>query len=338
MKKHAIATIYDVAREAEVSPRTVSRFFNHPDKLAEGTRAHIGTVVQRLGFRPNIHANRMSRREHNTLAVMASFHHDGPMTDLHRLLLGYISRKVCALGKDLMVIGIDKRNEERVLRESFHQNKFDALMIVTLMPDYVLKEMADMPFPKVTLNWEPEIKMRNHISVGVHTYNSSYQLTEAIVKRGYRRIVYAEPLMSKLSKLTDRGQAAVDAASAHGKKLIPLQFATGGRIETARLLVDRILAMRPKPDCLYCFSDLIAFAVLHAFWERGVRVPKDMALVGFDGHEAGSVISPKITTMAQPWKQMAEVAVDVLVGNAPRGSARKKWIYLPTELVDGESW
>ena len=75
---------------------------------------------------------------------------------------------------------------------------------------------------------------------------------------------------------------------------------------------------------------------MHAFMERGVRIPQDIAIAGFDGHEVGAFISPSLTTMEQPWKRMAEVAVELLVDHAG-GAVPLEDVLLPTTLRWGDS-
>ncbi|MHC4884981.1 MAG: LacI family DNA-binding transcriptional regulator, partial [Planctomycetota bacterium] len=299
-------TIYDVADVAGVSPRTVSRYLNHPEKLAAATRERIANIVEELGYRPNVYANRVSSGEQSVLAVLAQVNDQASISPLHRLLLGHISCKLASLGKDMLLIGVNPENEARVIEESIRRNKFDALLILTNLSPALTEELAQSPFPKVTINWEPTIRFREHAYVGIDYFDSSRTLTQALLEKGYRHIGYVEPSLKE--GLSIRGEAAVETIKRFGRKARHSLFRLSewNAPDDAVALAEEICALDDRPDCLYCYSDLTAISLMNALQRKGIQVPEEMAIVGFDGIESTTWTSPQLSTAAQPWKAMAE--------------------------------
>lgn len=325
-------TIYSVADACGVSPRTVSRYLNHPEKLAEKTRKEIAAIIHKIGYRPSVYANRVSCGKQNVLAVLTSVNAQQPISPLHRLLLGYISCKLCAVGKDLLLIGVDQENEERIIRESIHRNKFDSLLMLTPLSPELLEELAHTPFPKVSLNWIPHPPMAEHAYVGIDMAASSRQFTQALLNRGYRRLAYIEPPLG--NTLSDRGAAALETVknSRGDAQITSLCFSGETPSQAARKLTAEILSCAIRPEILYCYSDLVAINMMTAIQSFGVKIPEEIAIAGFDGEEAATWMTPNLTTVAQPWMEMAERAVMLLLDwNSERDSGQTH--HLDTEIL-----
>lgn len=309
-----------------MSPRTISRFFNHPEKLASATRKRIAAAVRRLEYRPNAYANRVSRGAHETLAVMAAVSEEDGLSELHRLLLSHISVDLAKRRRDLLLIGVGADNWDEVIAEGLLRSKFEALLLLTPMPDPILAELARSPLAKVTLNWAPARSLPQHCYVGIDYYHSSRTYALALLEKGYRRFGYVGP-----AGPSPRKQALWDVVESHGKKAwvehLVWPAATPPRQAAART-VETLLRGRSKLDLLYCFSDGIALHLLQAFWQAGFRVPDEVAVAGFDGIAAGQSACPALTTMAQPWQAMAREAIAFLLGEG-QGAQR----FLEAEIL-----
>jgi len=326
-RRPATATIYDVAAAARVSPRTVSRYFNHPGKLAASTCQELARVVARLGFRPSAVANRLSNRAQDTLAVLATIGEDEPLSELHRLLLGHIAADLARHGKDLLLVGITPGNEERVVAEHLRRRKSEALLLLTSVSRRILEEITATGLPTVTVNWRPGRALPANRYVGIDYTASSREFADALLHRG-RRLAWVAPP----GEMGERGRAALDAAAAVHVDCVAVEFAGGADLAaSADDTVRRLLAWSGQPLLAYCCSDRLALALLAAMQRAGRRVPDDLGIAGFDGLEAGANVHPVLTTVEQPWRGMAGAAAACLLG---AGSGD---IVLPTRIRWGGS-
>jgi LacI family transcriptional regulator len=326
------ATIYDVAEQAGVSVRTVSRCLKNSSKVAPATAERVRAAVADLGYRPNVYANRISRSEQKVMAVMAGFRQGQALNNLHRLLLSHISCDLCARGQDLLLIGVDSDNEERVIRESLQQEKFSSLLLLTIPSDRVMAELAVAPFPKVTLNWMPEKPMSHHTYVGIDYVGSSREYVKALAEHGCRSVLYVAPHECERKRGAEEGAKEAGIEFEHLVSPWPCE-----PMPVARQTVKQVMARSSLPDVLYFFSDEMALAFMSAAKEVGLRVPEDVKVCGFDGYEGNRYVTPSLTTMAQPWQGMARKAVEFLLESDREEVMEGKRFALPTELIWGDS-
>ncbi len=331
----AHATVYDVAETAGVSVRTVGRFFKAPFKLAEATQERVREAISELDYRPNVYAHRMSSREQNVLAAMVFFANGHPLSDLHRLLLGFVSRKLCASGWDLLLIAVDWENEARVIKESVRQHKFDSLLLLSMVTGKMQAELAKSGMRVVTIDWMPDRTNASYTYVGIDYFQSSYDYTMALLAKGYRRIGYVAPDTFH-ARAAGAAQAVADFGSSAEYISIPVDGAVGLG-EQGDLAVAALSGLNDAPDLLYCYSDMLALAVMASLQSAGRRVPEDVGVAGFDGNEMAAVSCPTLTTMVQPWEQMAAQAVDLLLASGETDTGAQQKIMLPTTIRWGES-
>lgn len=333
------ATIYDIAERAGVSPRTVSRFFNAPEKLSKKTAGRIGGVVKDLRFRPNAYAGNVSRRVADTVAVLVAYPREGVLDELHQLILAYISRELCARCKDVFLIGVDAGNERRVIAESFRRLKFDRVILLTIPPAGLWAELQGSPFRAICINWEPENLGPNQIYVGIDYYKSSYDYATALLERGYRRVCHVAPVAPG-GGMERRARAVPDAVRdfGHGAEAELIRAVTwADRFGDGEKAFALVREMSPRPDVVYCCDDVSAIGLLSAARREGLRVPEDLAIVGFDGSGPTGWCVPKITTVAQPWREMARAAIELVFDTDEWSGKKARRILLDTEIVWRES-
>jgi LacI family transcriptional regulator len=153
--------------------------------------------------------------------------------------------------------------------------------------------------------------------------------------RGRRRIAYLGPVGDR-SRL-DGYDAAMRALDRE-----PLIVTVGGSVEVranVAAAVDRLLACEPRPDAVQAYSDVTAMGVLAALHARGIRVPEDVAVVGFDDRDCAALAWPPLTTVAQPNAEVGAAAAEILLAKlAGKPRPEGGWTQiLPTRLVVRES-
>lgn len=327
------STIYDIAKACQVSPRTVSRFLNDPGRVAPATRERLRTAVEALRFRPNVYATRVSRGSRDVSAVMVYFGQSNRLSDLHQTLLAHISCELCRAGKDLLLIGVNTENQERAIREHVLPLKFDALLMLTPVPEPMLAAIASSPFATITINWEPVRRLPRNTYVGIDYQRSSFDYTRALLAKGYRNICYLHPGLPG----GHRERGMLEAVRAHGPRAQAVSVPLPGQrpcLDEVREAVGRVLKRRPGTDLIYGYSDEIAVCALHALRQAGLDVPRHVGVAGFDGAEMARQCIPRLTTMSQPWFEMARHGAELLATN-PR--TRRRRISLEATLAWGDS-
>lgn len=310
-------TIYDVAAAVGVSARTVSRYFNHPDLLAEATRERIAAEIARTGFRPSALANQLSHGRLEAVAVLASAS-GGLMDELHRLLLGHLAVDVASQGRDLLLIGVDAANQERVIAEHIRQRKLGGLLLLTAIHGELLHEIAAAGMPTVSINWQPRASLPGNRYVGID-YRASARdyVTALLARRPSARLIHVTPAGED-----ERARGIAEGAATAG---CPLGTVTATGNADATLL--QVLEQAVPGTLVVGWSDRVALGLLAAAQRAGVAIPGRFALAGFDGLDAGNLVHPVLTTAVQPWQDMARQAADLLVNDRPQGD-----ILLPVEV------
>lgn len=320
-------TIYDVAAAVGVSPRSVSRYFNDPKLLAPATRDRIAAEIGRSGFRPSALANRLSHGRTDAVAVLASAD-GGVLSELHRLLLGHLAVDIARQGRDLLLIGVDADNEERVIGEHIRQRKLGGVLLLTCIEGRLLQEIAAAHLPTVTINWQPHAALPGNRYVGID-YRASARdyLAALLARRQATQVIYVTP-----HEHDERGMGIGEAAEAVACPLRRVTMASGPDANAcADACLRAVLELAGSDTLVVCWSDHLALGVLAAAQRAGVRIPERFALAGFDGLDAGRLVHPSLTTAAQPWQEMAHHAADLLIQGG------RKDVLLPISIHWGGS-
>jgi LacI family transcriptional regulator len=301
-------TIYDIARAAGTSPRTVSRYFNHPELLASCTRERIARLVEGSGFRPSEIASRLSNRGQGAVAVMA-WVGQGPPSELHQHLLGLVAADLARRGRDLLLIGLTDGNLATAIAQHLERRKLESALLLNRLPEAVQDALAAAGVPTVSLNWQPEYGLRRNRYVGIDYYESMRSFAMLLLGAGHRRLAWVG------GSGTDdrRRQALRDVTAAAGRTLLavePADDAAGWDDRLQRVLAD-------GATLAVCWCDVAALALLAAARRAGVAVPDRLAITGFDGIAAGELVHPTLTTVVQPWAAMATHAAAILAGEDP---------------------
>lgn len=334
-------TIYDVAKEAGVSPRTVGRFFKAPEKLAKKTAERIDNSVKKLKYRPNVYANRVSRGKQDVSAVMAYLKDDYILDNRHQVLLSYLSHQFCLRGKDLLLILADKNTEQAVIKESLKQKKFDSLLLLNIPGEAILEELKECSFPKISINWRNPIEIDEHLSVQIDHYQAAVDMTEFLIGKSYKHFAYVGPHFSR-ENISIYGEAMFDTLRKKGNSCSAdfIQYestAKGSPVERAERVLLKASDMKRRPQVLFCYNDYIAASLISAAAKLKFKIPDDFAITGIDESFCNDYIFPKITTVRHPWKEMAEIAVKFLCEDDKYPEEGSKKIICKHTLIPGES-
>jgi LacI family transcriptional regulator, repressor for deo operon, udp, cdd, tsx, nupC, and nupG len=300
-------SIVAVAREAGVSVATVSRVFNFPDRVRPPTRERVEHVAQRLGYRPNASAQTLRTQRSKVIGVVLPT----LLNPVFAECLDGIAVSADAAGYSILPMTTDYlvSEEERAVAHLLGRG-VDGMVLVVADPaaSRALKQLRAERVPYVlAYNRHPR-----HPCVSVDGEAAVADVVHRLHAHGHRRIamVSGEFAASDRSRQRYRGfvRGMTECALPPGR-MIEVPF-----IAAAVARLADVLRERERPTALVCSNDLLAIRALRAAHVAGLQVPRELSVVGFDGIALGCDITPVLTTVVQPNRDIGRHAVELLSG------------------------
>lgn len=323
--------IADIARESGFSINTVSRALNNMPGVNAQTRAHLLAVAERLHYTPSrVARSLLSHKATRTLGLV--------VTDCTNPFYAGLIRAVedTAFNCDYNVIlcnsGESHQREVRAIRMLL-ESRVAGLLITPVQEsseqimDLVEREML---FVLVGRRFEDV----DTCCVMSDNVGGAYNAASLLLSLGHRRIGHLTGRQG-ISSVAERLVGYQRALAEHG---VPIEDPLIVRDERDLMggyrCALRLLTLEPRPTAIFAYNDLQAFGALRAARERGLRVPEELAIVGFDNIEFSSFCDVPLTTVAQPVHELGRRSVEMLLRlmNDPP-SIRERQVILPTELV-----
>jgi DNA-binding LacI/PurR family transcriptional regulator len=314
-------TIRDVAREAQVSVATVSRALSSPDLVRPTTRDRVLTAAAQLGYQPNRAARGLITGRTGNLGIV--------VPDLNNPFFTGVLKGVQARARqaDYSVFVADsdedRATEEQLLRAMAKQ--VDGVIVCSPgIDDTQLYEAAGIT-SLVMLNR----RLRGVPAALMNSASGMRQIVDHLIALGHRKLVYLNgPRTSWSNKERRRGLRL--ATQQHGVELIELgPFPP--RYEGGLQACD--LALANDPTAIIAYNDIMALGVLARLRDRGIDVPRDVSVTGFDDLMFAALCSPPLTTVAMPLMPAGTLAVDLLLEGLNTGSSEVRQVDLDTQLI-----
>jgi len=350
------ATILDVAREARVSKATVSLVLNgrtSPLRISEATKANVLAAASRLSYTPN-HAARSLRRRH-TGAIMLI------VSRLANPYYGEIAAAALqaarARGYQLDVAEAGSADQEVAALDNLRSGRVDGVVVATARPAGNLdqqhairatarQELSRCGLPIVVLldnSPDPSIP-----AIRIDDAEGAYLATRHLLGLGHRRIGHLS--YGSLPPAPDENAASADRFKGYLRALAEWEIAPDSSwlLDSAAGMAGGHAAAgrwhqlaEPRPTALFAATDTAAIGLIRGFYELGIEVPRDVAVVGFDGVSAGQFSIPALSTIEHPRDKLGRIGVDTLLdaieGPANGHAAALRERVLPVRLVVRES-
>jgi len=336
-----VVTLYDVARLAGVSTATVSRVVHGQDRVRESTRERVRQAIEELGYVPDGAAQSLSRRRKDVIGLVC----------VEREVDHIDVENVGALYYDEVLRGVEAciRHRNWSLLITFMQGdrpdfsrmdalsgKVDGILIGEgfVAPSIIERLAARVPVVVIAGNPRPPGERAGDVVAADNFSGSAAIITHLITDHGKQRLFHVDGP----SNSPDAGQRRL--ALEHVLRLHPqcrLIGSTQGilSVRSGELAGETLLARHRDalPEAIVCVNDQMAIGVLRALAAGGVRVPEDVAVVGFDDIAVGSLYEPTLTTVYQPMRMLGERACARLLDRIADPGQRPAVELLPTELV-----
>ncbi|MFJ9500714.1 LacI family DNA-binding transcriptional regulator [Brevibacillus centrosporus] len=325
-----MATIKDVAKELGISVSTVSRALNnHPD-IKEQTKKEILEVMKRLNYTPNALARGLIHKKTNTIGLMIPDIADPFFSEI----ANGVEEVLTEVGYQV-VYGNTMRNpdKEKLFLSSAKERQMDGLIVTpNFMDEELLEQFQRLQIPVVFLRRRSPEGLAAPF-VDVDHYKGACMAMEHLIGLGHRHIGFiGMPELSFLAEL--RYQGYVDTMHAHGLTPNPNAITRGGRtIAHGREAMSRICEQNKDLTAIFAANDLLAIGALEWLAIQGIPVPEKMSVVGFDNLEVASLHWIKLTTIAQPRKQMGEEAAGIIDRMIREETYQAQSVFFEPELI-----
>lgn len=327
-------TLKDIARELGISTSTVSRALrDHPD-IRQDTKDQVAALARTLEYQPNFLARSLKETRTELIGVIVpsiSYH-------FYSGVISGIEQVVQAHGYSVMVCQTEESLEREIKQiRHFAAGRVDGLIAAIsgqTNDDAHFRYLQRSGMPLVFCNRVADTAADK---VMVDNVIGGRQAVSHLIEQGYRRIAYlGGPDFLAISN--DRYAGYVAAHEAAGiacepDYLIHCDFSEARAMEAT----DRLLALPNPPEAIFTVSDRVAVGVLRALRNRGLRIPEDMALIGFNDDPICSLLSPALSSIAQPKYEMGQLAARMLLEQIEGTSNRPRTHMLKTELQVRES-
>ena len=325
------ATIRDVARLARVSPAAVSRSLNGSIQLPAATGERIRAAVAELRYQPNAQARRLSRGRAEAIGIIVP----DISNPFFALLAGGAERVAVAAGYDV-VIWSSRNQLERELAcfDRLASGYIDGLLLITNHADdgQLAERVTRAPERVVIVDEDvPETAVPKFF---VENELGGYVATRHLIENGHQQIAHMggpRGVMSAIERANGWRRALSEAGIAVPKRW---HIASEYEVDQARSDAAALFALTPAPTAVFAGSDAIALGIMYQARERGIIIPDDLSLVGFDGMPITELLQPALTTVGQPIDSLgrlgAEQLIAVIDGAAMPGA---ETIRLPIALV-----
>jgi LacI family transcriptional regulator len=305
------ASIYDVARRAGVSIKTVSRVVNHQSNVSETTRTRVMEAVKALAYRPNVFARGLASEHSYLLGLL----YDNPSAGyISAVQLGVLGR--CREeGYHLIVELVDAQNPDldREVNTLITESSLHGVILTPPLCDIpaVIEALikARTPFVRIA----PEKHLAGTADVRIDDHKAAFDMTAYLIGLGHKRIgfIKGHPEHGAAMARFEGYRAALSKAGIPFVEEICVQgyFSYQSGLEAC----ERLLTLKKRPTAIFAANDDMAAAALAAAQRFNLKVPQQLSVAGFDDSLVARVVWPRLTTCRQPLREMAAAAVSILV-------------------------
>ena len=303
-------SIKDVAKEAGVSIATVSRVLNDIDVVNEDTKKKVLDAIKKLGYRPNIVARSLKTQKTSTIGILIPDIASQFYPDIVRGaedVTNIYDYNIILCNSDF---DVEKEKEYlRVLKEKMVDG---VIYISSSLNEEILDLINELDLKTVLV--ETKDKDGRLPSVTIDNISASYEGTKYLIDLGLKNLAFIGVNGENMNAWGERYIGFVNALKDSGLELDEeLCYFKNLTVKTGYQAIQRFTENNKKFDGIVCASDEIAMGVINALREKGIKVPEDVSVIGFNNNILGEIFYPKLTTISQPSYDMGSVAVRMLI-------------------------
>lgn len=323
-----MASIREVAKRAGVSPATVSRVINGTARVDEEKRERVEKAIEETGFRPNELARALYRKSSKIIGVIVPDIENPFFSELAKA----IEKEAYEQEYRILLCNSDDQKEKELANlQMLAQLQADGVILMTNTGEKSQSyEAVSMPIVFVDRRLD---EMGQTSVIEADHYAGGKLAAEHLIACGCRKITCIRgPQELSSGKKRYEGYREVCRQYSMKERFVDSTY----KYEDGAKAAEEVLRRYPDTDGIIACNDMTAVSVYKVLQKRGYRVPDDIQIIGFDGVKFGRFLTPELTTVAQPIKEMGKCAVQMILGTVkelPRDRERK----FPVMLIKGET-
>jgi len=320
--------IKDVAKLAGVSPALVSLALNEKPYVSKQAKERIYKAVRELGYRPNIVARSLKKKKTGILGLVLSDIANPFYPEIAR----GVEERAREYGFNLILCNTDADPfQEKKAIDILLSRQIDGLIITSARSNANLNEYLRENCPIVLVNRDPFPGMFDF--VGIDNISSAMKAVNHLIKLGHKRIAFieGEPASpASFGRYEGYKKAMEEAGLPIRENYVRIGYL---RYEGGYRGMLSFLNLSHPPTAIFCANDMMALGAIDACVDNEVKVPEDIAIVGFDDMWVASLKAVQLTTVHQPRYQMGVRAVDLMIEKIEGKRDKIKRVILPTKLI-----
>lgn len=330
-----MATIRDISLKCGVSVSTVSKVLNGYREISEDTRKEVLKAAQELGYVPNAYARQLKLKKSYNIGVLFDTMGYGFRNEYFAHILAAFREEASKRGYDITFIENNIGNRKMTYLEHCKFRDFDGICIVCAdFSNSEVMEIVNSNFSVVTIDHA----FNDCISILSDNANGMRKLIEYIVSRGHEKIAY---IHGTKSSVTHNRMAAFHQVLYENNIAIPeyyYKLSEYRNVEKTEELAYELLDLPDRPTCIVAPDDYAALGVMNAARKRGLHIPEDISVAGYDGVSISDTLEPKLTTIKQETEKIGNLAAIKLISlmETPM-STPLEHIMMDTSLYTGGS-
>jgi LacI family transcriptional regulator len=329
--KQQLASVKDVAKLSGTSLGTVSRVLNRSASVSAKARAQVEKAIAELGYEPNAGARQMRSGRSGLVGILL------PSLDVpfFGILAQALEQALFENGYHCLICNTEENedNEKRYISTLIGQ-QVDGIIAAAVATTENFTRLSDQNIPIIAVDRSPDEITENLVSVDHH--EGGRLMAEHLMGLGHRQIgIIGAPTHSR--PITLRIEGIKEALSAQGLEPVSLSLGEEHSFDACFALAQAVLADK-QPTALIGTTDIAAIGAIHAAHERGLRIPQDISVIGFDNLPQSAHIFPTLTTVHQPISLLGELAAKTLLNRIdPERFAKPDLSMLGLEIVERNS-
>ncbi len=326
-------TLKDIARELSLSPSTVSRALrNHPD-ISDTTKEKVSQTAKRLDYYPDTLAQGLKSRNTNTIGIIVpEIRHD-----FFSSAISGIEEVAYSSGFAIMVCQSSENYEREVINlRTLVSNQIAGLLVSLSQTTFDISHFDILKKRNIpVVFFDRTHKDITDSQVIVDDYDGAVKMVNFLLDKGYKKIAHiAGP--EHISISAERLRGYKDALQGRGIKIDDnFIIKSGFREEDGVKAIEQILKLKNRPDAIFAVNDPVAIGVFSVLKREKIKIPEEMALVGFCNNPISALIEPAITTIQQPAHLIGKAAAKLLIDRItdPDNHSEPVKMVLKTEII-----
>ena len=323
-------TINDVAKQSGVSTATVSRIINGQSGYTEETREKVLEIIQEMGYKPNAIARGLVNKRTNTIGVLLP----SLSSRLSSALLKGIENSAHQLDYSVIICDTESDGKRTIeYLDVLSEKQIDGIIITSeWLKDLYEEAIVKMKIPVVLV-----LTASSHLQIPyikVDDYQASYQATEYLIGKGHKEIGMISG--SKTDKLAGlpRIEGYKQALTDNSLTISENRIAYGDfAYRSGMRCMEELMKKAPEITAVFAASDEMAVGALSCAYKKGVKVPDDLSIIGYDDTQDAEMAIPPLTTIHQPIYEMGKKAVEMLLNT--KGTVES--VIMPHHIVERDS-